>query len=60
MSEYQYYEFRAIDRPLDKRAMGELRAMSDRAIDLGLDREFSACLRQIQTRLATDPLDWFS
>src|SRR2546422_9329409 len=31
MSEYQYYEFRAIDRPLDKRAMGELRAITSRA-----------------------------
>src|SRR5207302_10622823 len=31
MSEYQYYEFRAIDHPLDKRAMGELRAITSRA-----------------------------
>ncbi len=31
MSEYQYYEFRAIDRPLTKREMGELRALSTRA-----------------------------
>src|SRR5215217_852627 len=31
MSEYQYYEFRAIDRPLDERQMGELRALSTRA-----------------------------
>ena len=25
MSEYQYYEFRAIDRPLDQKQMDELR-----------------------------------
>jgi hypothetical protein len=31
MSEYQYYEFRAIDRPLDKGEMSELRALSSRA-----------------------------
>jgi hypothetical protein len=31
MSEYQYYEFRAIDRPLDKGEMAELRALSSRA-----------------------------
>src|SRR2546426_1400915 len=31
MSEYQYYEFRAIDRPLTEREMGELRALSTRA-----------------------------
>jgi len=31
MSEYQYYEFRAVDRPLDKRQMAELRALSTRA-----------------------------
>jgi hypothetical protein len=31
MSEYQYYEFRAIDRPLTKREMDELRAISTRA-----------------------------
>ena len=31
MSEYQYYEFRAIDRPLTDRQMQELRAMSTRA-----------------------------
>ncbi len=31
MSEYQFYEFRAIDRPLDDRAMAELRACSSRA-----------------------------
>jgi hypothetical protein len=31
MSEYQYYEFQAIDRPLDERAMGELRAITSRA-----------------------------
>lgn len=32
MSEYQYYEFRAVDRPLDDRQMGELRAVSSRAV----------------------------
>jgi hypothetical protein len=32
MSEYQYYEFQALDRPLDEREMGELRAVSTRAI----------------------------
>src|SRR5262245_32127268 len=31
MSEYQYYEFRAIDRPLDRKEMDELRALSTRA-----------------------------
>ncbi len=31
MSEYQYYEFQAIDRPLDQREMAELRALSSRA-----------------------------
>jgi hypothetical protein len=30
MSEYQYYEFRAIDRPLTKAQMNELRAVSSR------------------------------
>src|SRR5947209_158585 len=31
MSEYQYYEFRAIDRPLTAGEMRELRALSTRA-----------------------------
>jgi hypothetical protein len=31
MSEYQYYEFQAIDRPLTTAEMGELRAVSTRA-----------------------------
>src|SRR5215813_14164323 len=31
MSEYQYYEFRAIDRPLTKKQVGELRRYSSRA-----------------------------
>jgi len=31
MSEYQYYEFRAIDKPLTQRQMGELRKLSTRA-----------------------------
>jgi len=31
MSEYQYYEFRAIDRPLDAGAQQALRAISSRA-----------------------------
>jgi uncharacterized protein YqjF (DUF2071 family) len=31
MSEYQYYEFRAIDHPLTDRQMRELRAISTRA-----------------------------
>jgi len=31
MSEYQYYEFRAIDRPLTDRQMRELREISTRA-----------------------------
>ena len=31
MSEYQYYEFQAIDRPLTEQEMGELRAYSTRA-----------------------------
>ena len=32
MSEYQYYEFLAVDRPLTEREMQELRAVSSRAI----------------------------
>jgi hypothetical protein len=32
MSEYQYYEFRTIDRPLTDRQMRELRAVSTRAV----------------------------
>lgn len=31
MSEYQYYEFVAVDRPLNERQLGELRALSTRA-----------------------------
>lgn len=31
MSEYQYYEFRAVDRPLGRTEQGELRAISTRA-----------------------------
>lgn len=31
MSEYQYYEFLAIDRPLDSQQQGEVRALSTRA-----------------------------
>ena len=31
MSEYQYYEFQAIDRPLTQREMGQLRSCSSRA-----------------------------
>lgn len=31
MSEYQYYEFMAVDRPLDDRQLAELRALSTRA-----------------------------
>lgn len=31
MSEYQYYEFQAVERPLTKDEMGELRAISSRA-----------------------------
>jgi hypothetical protein len=31
MSEYQYYEFRAVDHPLSKQEMGALRAISSRA-----------------------------
>jgi hypothetical protein len=31
MSEYQYYEFRAVDRPLDRTEQKELRAISTRA-----------------------------
>ena len=30
MSEYQYYEFRAIDQPLDEKAMQALRDLSSR------------------------------
>jgi hypothetical protein len=31
MSEYQYYEFQAVDRPLTEKEMGELRSLSTRA-----------------------------
>ncbi len=31
MSEYQYYEFQAIDQPLDERAQRDLRDISSRA-----------------------------
>jgi hypothetical protein len=31
MSEYQYYEFQAIDRPLSVKEMSELRSCSTRA-----------------------------
>jgi hypothetical protein len=31
MSEYQYYEFQAIDRPLTEKEMRELRSYSSRA-----------------------------
>jgi hypothetical protein len=31
LSEFQYYEFRTIDRPLTQREMRELRDLSDRA-----------------------------
>jgi hypothetical protein len=31
MSEYQYYEFRAVDRPLSQTEQGELRRVSSRA-----------------------------
>ncbi len=31
MSEYQYYEFQAVDRPLGSKQMGELRRISSRA-----------------------------
>ena len=31
MSEYQYYEFQAIDRPLDQAAQEALRSISSRA-----------------------------
>src|SRR5712691_10253954 len=31
MSEYQYYEFQAIDRPLTENEMGQLRSCSTRA-----------------------------
>ena len=31
MSEYQYYEFTAVDRPLSTRDRAELRALSTRA-----------------------------
>jgi hypothetical protein len=32
MSEYQYYEFRTVDHPLNERQMRELRAVSRRAV----------------------------
>jgi hypothetical protein len=31
VSEYQYYEFLAIDRPLDERELAQVRALSTRA-----------------------------
>jgi hypothetical protein len=34
MSEYQYYEFQALDRPLTQEQISELRAYSSRARDI--------------------------
>jgi hypothetical protein len=31
LSEYQFYEFLAVDRPLDARQLGEVRSLSTRA-----------------------------
>jgi hypothetical protein len=39
MSEYQYYEFAAIDRPLTRVEMTELRAVSPRAVITPIRRD---------------------
>jgi hypothetical protein len=43
MSEYQYYDFRAIDKPLDQDEMDDLRSLSSRAeiTSFSLTNEYS-------------------
>ncbi len=54
MSEYQYYEFAAIDRPLSRKEMAELRAVSTRA-DI-TPRGFANHYEWGE--LKADPADW--
>jgi len=54
MSEYQYYEFAAIDRPLDERQLAELRSLSTRATITA-----SSFVNEYHWGdLKGDPLDW--
>ncbi len=45
MSEYQYYEFLAIDRPLTSEEMADLRALSTRAniTPVSFTNEYHVC-----------------
>lgn len=54
MSEYQYYEFAAVDKPLSKQQQAELRALSSRAniTASGFDNEYH------WGDLKGEPLDW--
>jgi hypothetical protein len=54
MSEYQYYEFMAIDRPLTRAEMAELRAVSTRAVitSTGFTNHYE------WGDLKADPVDW--
>lgn len=54
MSEYQYYEFAAIDRPLTRAEMAELRAVSSRAVITS--RSFTNHYQWGD--LKADPADW--
>ncbi len=38
--------------------LAQLRTMADRAVDGGLDEQFSDCLRRIQDMLSREPLSW--
>jgi hypothetical protein len=54
MSEYQYYEFAAIDRPLDEKQRAELRSLSSRATITA-----SSFVNEYNWGdLKGDPLDW--
>ncbi|XAH24689.1 hypothetical protein AAFF27_05725 [Xylophilus sp. GW821-FHT01B05] len=54
MSEYQYYEFAAIERPLTRAEMAQLRAVSTRAVitSTGFSNHYE------WGDLKADPLDW--
>ena len=54
MSEYQYYEFAAIDRPLTRNEMAQLRAVSSRAVitPTGFSNHYE------WGSLKADPSDW--
>ena len=54
MSEYQFYEFAAIDRPLTSREMEKLRAVSTR----GIITPYSFTNHYHWGALKADPQDW--